>query len=55
MSITADQEKSVLTAVPTQLYVGGEFRDATGHPLDPDAGGPKVTRDNDVFGREEEK
>ena len=30
MSITADQEKSVLTDVPTQLYVGGEWRDATG-------------------------
>ena len=30
MSITADQEKSVLADVPTQLYVGGEFRDATG-------------------------
>ncbi len=30
MSITADQEKSVLTHAPSQLFVGGEWRDATG-------------------------
>ncbi|HYH91047.1 MAG TPA: NAD-dependent succinate-semialdehyde dehydrogenase, partial [Solirubrobacteraceae bacterium] len=30
MSITADQEKSVLTNVKNQLYIGGEWRDATG-------------------------
>ena len=30
MSITADQEKSTLTHVPNQLFVGGEWRDATG-------------------------
>ena len=31
-----------------------DFRDATAHPLDPDAGGPKVTREDDLFGREGE-
>ena len=30
MSITADQEKSVITHAPSQLFVGGEWRDATG-------------------------
>ncbi|MEA2291210.1 MAG: succinate-semialdehyde dehydrogenase / glutarate-semialdehyde dehydrogenase [Solirubrobacteraceae bacterium] len=30
MSITADQEKSVLEGVPTQLFVAGEWRDASG-------------------------
>jgi succinate-semialdehyde dehydrogenase/glutarate-semialdehyde dehydrogenase len=30
MSITADQEKSVLEDVPTQLFIGGEWRDASG-------------------------
>jgi len=30
MTITADQEKQVLETVPTQLYVGGEWRDASG-------------------------
>jgi succinate-semialdehyde dehydrogenase/glutarate-semialdehyde dehydrogenase len=30
MSITADQEKSVLTNVNTQLYIGGEWREASG-------------------------
>ena len=30
MSITADQEKSVLTNVNSQLFIGGEWREATG-------------------------
>jgi succinate-semialdehyde dehydrogenase/glutarate-semialdehyde dehydrogenase len=30
MSITEDQEKSVLTNVPTQLFVGGDWREASG-------------------------
>jgi succinate-semialdehyde dehydrogenase / glutarate-semialdehyde dehydrogenase len=30
MSITAEQEKTVLDEVPTQLYIGGEWRDAAG-------------------------
>ena len=30
MSITATQEQTVLDAVPTQLFIGGEWRDATG-------------------------
>ena len=30
MSITADQEKRVITHAPSQLFVGGEWRDATG-------------------------
>jgi len=30
MSITADQEKSVLTNVQSQLYIGGEWREASG-------------------------
>ena len=30
MSITADQEKSALTNVNTQLYIGGEWREASG-------------------------
>jgi succinate-semialdehyde dehydrogenase/glutarate-semialdehyde dehydrogenase len=30
MSITADQEKRVLTNVNTQLFIGGEWREATG-------------------------
>ena len=30
MSITTDQEKSTLAHVPNQLFVGGEWRDATG-------------------------
>jgi len=30
MSITADQEKSVITNAPSRLFVGGEWRDATG-------------------------
>ena len=30
MSITADQEQSTLTNAPNQLFVGGEWRDATG-------------------------
>jgi succinate-semialdehyde dehydrogenase/glutarate-semialdehyde dehydrogenase len=30
MSITADQEKSALTNVNTQLFIGGEWREATG-------------------------
>ena len=30
MTITADQERSVLESVPTQLYVAGEWRDASG-------------------------
>jgi succinate-semialdehyde dehydrogenase / glutarate-semialdehyde dehydrogenase len=30
MSITADQEKRVLTNVNTQLYIGGEWREASG-------------------------
>jgi succinate-semialdehyde dehydrogenase/glutarate-semialdehyde dehydrogenase len=29
MSITADQEKSVVEAAPNQLYIGGEWRDAS--------------------------
>ncbi len=30
MSITADKERTILDAVPTQLFIGGEWRDATG-------------------------
>ena len=30
MSITADQEQTAVDAVPTQLFIGGEWRDATG-------------------------
>jgi len=30
MSITADHEQSVLDAAPSQLFIGGEWRDATG-------------------------
>jgi succinate-semialdehyde dehydrogenase/glutarate-semialdehyde dehydrogenase len=30
MSITADQEKSVVEAAPSQLFIGGEWRDASG-------------------------
>jgi succinate-semialdehyde dehydrogenase/glutarate-semialdehyde dehydrogenase len=30
MSITADQEKSVVEGVPTQLFIGGQWRDASG-------------------------
>jgi succinate-semialdehyde dehydrogenase/glutarate-semialdehyde dehydrogenase len=30
MSITANQEQSVLETVPTQLFIGGEWRDASG-------------------------
>jgi succinate-semialdehyde dehydrogenase/glutarate-semialdehyde dehydrogenase len=30
MSITADQEKSALTNVNTQLFIGGEWREASG-------------------------
>ena len=30
MSITAEQEKSALTNVNTQLFIGGEWREATG-------------------------
>src|SRR5215212_2571537 len=29
-TITQDREKSVVEAVPTQLYIGGEWRDASG-------------------------
>src|SRR5690349_16177865 len=29
-TITADKEKSVLQSVPTQLFIGGEWRDASG-------------------------
>jgi hypothetical protein len=38
----------------TEIKRETEFRDATGHPLDPDAGGPKVTKDDDLFGKERE-
>ena len=31
-----------------------EFRDSTAHPLDPDAGGPTVTPENDIFHNEKE-
>src|SRR4051794_41936176 len=30
MTITANKEKTVVEAVPTQLYIGGEWRDANG-------------------------
>jgi succinate-semialdehyde dehydrogenase / glutarate-semialdehyde dehydrogenase len=30
MTITADKEKTVVDSVPTQLFIGGEWRDATG-------------------------
>jgi succinate-semialdehyde dehydrogenase/glutarate-semialdehyde dehydrogenase len=30
MTITADKEKTVVDDVPTQLFIGGEWRDATG-------------------------
>src|SRR4051794_35221493 len=30
MSITADREKTVVDSTPNQLYIGGEWRDATG-------------------------
>ena len=30
MSITADKERTVLDSVPAQLYIGGEWRDASG-------------------------
>ena len=30
MSITADRETAVVEAAPTQLYIGGEWRDAAG-------------------------
>ena len=30
MTITADNEKTVVDSVPTQLYIGGEWRDASG-------------------------
>src|SRR5690348_1290571 len=30
MSITAEQEKTVVGAVPAQLFIGGEWRDASG-------------------------
>ena len=31
MSITADRETAVVEAAPTQLYIGGEWRDAADH------------------------
>src|SRR5690242_10757552 len=30
MSITAEQERSIVGSVPAQLYIGGEWRDASG-------------------------
>ena len=30
MSITADNETAVVEAAPTQLFIGGEWRDASG-------------------------
>jgi succinate-semialdehyde dehydrogenase / glutarate-semialdehyde dehydrogenase len=30
MTITADQERTAIDSVPTQLYIGGEWRDASG-------------------------
>jgi len=30
MSITADRERTVLDSIPAQLYIGGEWRDASG-------------------------
>ena len=30
MSITADKERTVLDSIPAQLYIGGEWRDASG-------------------------
>lgn len=33
----------------TKIKRETQFRDATAHPLDPNAGGPKVTKDNDQF------
>ncbi len=30
MSITADKETAVVEQAPTQLYIGGEWRDASG-------------------------
>ncbi|HEY7629610.1 MAG TPA: aldehyde dehydrogenase family protein, partial [Thermoleophilaceae bacterium] len=30
MTITADKEKTVVDSVPTQLFIGGEWRDASG-------------------------
>jgi hypothetical protein len=38
----------------TEIRRETEFRDATAHPIDPDAGGPKVTPDNDLFRKEGE-
>lgn len=45
-----DEEMEENTAIKRDT----EFRDATAHPLDADAGGPKVTPDNDLFGKEGE-
>jgi len=36
----------------TEIKRETEFRDATAHPLDPDSGGRKVTREGDVFHKE---
>ncbi len=38
----------------TEIKRETEFRDSTAHPLDPKAGGPKVTPENDLFGKEGE-
>lgn len=38
----------------TRIKRETQFRDATGHPLDSDAGGRRVTEDDDLFRREED-
>jgi len=48
---SADRDDSLVDR-DTEIRRETDFRDATGHPLDPDAGGPKVTREDDIFGRE---
>jgi len=49
---SADRDTDSIVDRDTEIRRETDFRDATGHPLDPDAGGRKVTREDDIFGRE---
>ncbi len=51
---SADRDSDSIVDRDTEIRRETDFRDATGHPLDPDAGGRKVTREDDLFGREED-
>ena len=49
-----DRDTEPIVDRDTEIRRETDFRDATGHPLDPDAGGKKVTREDDIFLKEEE-